>query len=246
MLQFLTPIDATMTSFTGRTEKHGDEDVPAVSCGLKITGANTLLDLISPTLRQALYKAVEDQDQLPGVEVATPVLRSKDIDTIPLDITYEGWTVTIEHGIGDDSAIVLGDAKVDVKRIKLYEGGTVDISVSFGSSDVDAEEAGLLWAKQKRMVSVMLKAPEVPKDQPVIDGTGADFQAAHPLFEDAPEAGDVFAAAHLSSDDADSNTGDEAFAGTADPAGDDVAEFEAGAAHAVAGLKPARRGATRH
>lgn len=35
MLQFLEPQDATMTTFTGRTEKHGDEWIPAVT---KATG----------------------------------------------------------------------------------------------------------------------------------------------------------------------------------------------------------------
>lgn len=197
MLQFLEPRDAHMTTFTGRTEKHGDEWIPAVSFGWKITGANTLLDLLSPTLRTTLYAPVEGQEQLPGVEATTPLLRSKDIETIPLGIEYEGWTVTVEHGINADSHIVLGDSKVKVQSVKVYEGGTVDIIGSISSSDVNAEEAGLLWSKQKTEISLILKAPE-PKADP-IDGTVAAFNNDHPdqhslLDDDAPamDATDAF------------------------------------------------------
>lgn len=205
MLQFLEPRDALMTTFTGRTEKHGDEWIPAVSFGFKITGANTLLDLLSPTLRTTLYAPVEGQEQLPGVEPTTPLLRSKEIDTIPLDTEYEGWTVTVEHGIDDESAIVLGDSRVKVHTVRLYEGGTVDIMGTVGSSDVDSREAGLLWSKQKRTVSLMLKAPEPLADP--IDGTVAAFNNDHPdqaslLDSDAPrmDATDAFVHAHEGDD----------------------------------------------
>lgn len=178
MLQFPEPRDALMTTFTGRTEKHGEEWIPAVSFGFKVTGANTLLDLLSPTLRTTLYAAVEGQEQLPGVEPTTPLLRSKDIETIPLDIKYEGWTVTVEHGIDDSSAIVLGDSTVKVQSVKVYEGGTVDIIGSVGSSDINPQEAGLLWSKQKTSISLILKAPEPVAD--AIDGTVDAFNADHP------------------------------------------------------------------
>lgn len=183
-----------MTTFTGRTERHGDEWIPAVSFGFKITGANTLLDLLSPTLRLTLYSPVEGQEQLPGVEPTTPLLRSKDIETIPLGMEYEGWTVTVEHGIDGTSAIVLGDSKVKVQSVKVYEGGTVDIIGSVSSSDVNAEEAGLLWSKQKTEISLILKAPEPKAD--VIDGTVAAFNADHPGQQDMLDATDTFLEEH--------------------------------------------------
>lgn len=197
MLQFIEPQDATMTTFTGRTEKHGDEWIPAVTFGFKITGSNVLLDLISPTLRPTLYKAVDGQEDLPGVDPTTPLLRSKEIDVLPLGIVYEGWTATVEHGISNESAIVLGDSKVEVVSVQVYEGGSVDIHGKVSSSDVDAREAGLLWSKQKSAISLILKAPE-PKADP-IDGSVSAFEADHPgqgslLDDDAPamDATDAF------------------------------------------------------
>ena len=185
------PRNAQMTTFTGRTEKHGDEWIPAVTIGFEITGANTLLDLLSPTLRNTLYAPVEGQEQLPGVEVTTPILRCKDVTTVPLGIEYTGWTATIEHGIADDSAIVLGEATVKIKTVQVFEGGTVEICGSISSSDINEAEAGLLWAKQKTTISLALKAPVPLAD--AIDGTVAAFEADHPgqadlLADDATDA----------------------------------------------------------
>lgn len=175
MFELKTPTEAKMTSFTGRTQRHGDEDVPAVSFRLQFMQApNSWLDKISPTLRPALYKSVEGQEQLPGVEPATPVLRSRDIKHIKLENVYEGWRVTIEHGIDDESALVMGSVKIDDIGVTLHEGGFCDFEVRFGTADLDRHGAGLLWSKQKEMVSVMAKAP-APK-QAAIDGTTEAFK----------------------------------------------------------------------
>jgi hypothetical protein len=51
--------EAHVASVTNRQETHGDEKVPAVSIGLRITAANYLLDTIDPLLRLALFKNVQ-------------------------------------------------------------------------------------------------------------------------------------------------------------------------------------------
>jgi hypothetical protein len=100
MFELQNPTTALLTSVTPRTEHHGDSTVVAVSMKLKITGPNTLLDLLSPALRHTLYTAVEGQDQLPGVEPATPLLRAKGIlDVIALKSCFGGWTLSVDHGI---------------------------------------------------------------------------------------------------------------------------------------------------
>lgn len=53
MFELLTPIEATLRTLTPRTEKHGEDDVSAVSLGLTIRGPNTLLDYLSKGLRRA-------------------------------------------------------------------------------------------------------------------------------------------------------------------------------------------------
>jgi hypothetical protein len=82
MLFHLKPdTECELTSFVGRTQKSGPDDVPAVTFRLKLASVrNELLDLFSPTMRHTVYAPVEGQEQLPGVEVTTPILRSKDLN----------------------------------------------------------------------------------------------------------------------------------------------------------------------
>ena len=85
---------------------HGEDDVVGMSARLLYTGANTLLDAPLPGVRDALYKAVEGQDQLPGVEQTTPKLRSKMVTQVILNTKCEGWTAEIQYGIDEDDPVV--------------------------------------------------------------------------------------------------------------------------------------------
>lgn len=79
MFELKTTTECELTQFTGRPQKSGRDDVPAVSFSLKISNAsNTMLDLLSPTMRLTAYAPIEGQEQLPGVELTTPVLRCPD------------------------------------------------------------------------------------------------------------------------------------------------------------------------
>lgn len=269
-----TPTAAKLNTVTPRKEMHGDEPVSAVSLGLSITGPNTLLDnLDGGKLRNALYMAVPDQEQLPGVEPATPLLRARGIEVVSLAGTLEGWTVGFEHGIDEDSAIVLGSSKVDKFRVKPMEGGSVELLFRVGTSDISEEEAGALFGKLGQEVMISLKAP-VKAEGPVIDGTVGHPGAA---AGGDPDAGDLFADAHGDEDQRDQHAGDFGQAdddaagpgagssddagtlddgnsgpvdGAADSASNDAAAFEAGLKREIAdaGLQPkaarrSRRGA---
>lgn len=195
MFQLTTPTEFKLATFNVRTEKHGEDDVLAFSAGLKFTGANTFLDLIAPGLRESLYSAVEGQDQLPGVEPATPLLRCKKVGSVALDVTCEGWTLEIEHGI--DEPMKIGGVKVDKFRVTPHEGGSVEVALRVGSNDVDENELGRLAGKLAQMISVRMLAPEKPAD--AIDGSVEAFRADH------PDATDMFAG----SPDPDETEGDD-------------------------------------
>lgn len=176
MFQLTTPTEMKLATFVVRTEKHGDDDVLAFSAGLRFTGANTFLDLIAPGLRESLYAAVPGQDQLPGVEPATPLLRCKKLDSVALDVTCDGWMLEIEHGI--DEPIKIGGARIDKFKVTPHEGGSCEVSMRVGSNDVDEAELGQLAGKLSQMVSVRMIAPEKAADP--IDGSVAAFLADHP------------------------------------------------------------------
>lgn len=183
--------ECELTSFVGRTQKSGPDDVPAVTFRLKLASVqNTLLDLFSPTFRLTAYAPVEGQEQLPGVEPTTPILRSKDLKHWAPETRLEGWTVHVSRGISDDDALQMGSCKIDDFRFDLYEGGHIDVDFRVSTADVDEAGAGMLWGRQKCKVFVTITAPELAEQKPVIDGTTEAFRKDH------PEAGDLFAAAH--------------------------------------------------
>lgn len=199
MFELLTPIEATLRTLTPRTEKHGEDDVSAVSLGLTIRGPNTLLDYLSKGLRETLYKPVEDQEQLPGVEPSTPLLRVRGIESVRLDACFEGWTLKIDRGIDQSNPIALGGAKVDAFAVEPSEGGTIDLLFRVGSSDIDEDEAGWLFGHLKQSIWITLHAPEEKPE--AIDGSVEAFRHDH------PDATDLFAAGPDDSDGEDSEGG---------------------------------------
>lgn len=192
MFALTTSTTAKLTSLTPRIEKHGDDNVPAVSLGLTITGPNTLLDLFSHSLRTTLYKAADDAgDNLPGIDAPTPLLRTRGFERIKLKAgDMEGYRLQIEHGIAADSAIDLHGCKVDKWTLEPFEGGSVELSFRVGTSDVDETYAGRLAMKLGQEVQITLTPPE-PKEE-AIDGSVEAFQRDHP-GDDDQDAADLFA-----------------------------------------------------
>ena len=218
-------IEATLKSVTPRTESNGDDDVFAVSLGFKITAVNTILDRLAPALRDSLYKAVDGQEQLPGIDPSTPLLRVRGIESLTLAGTFEGWTLAVAHGIDEDEPITLGGAKVDKFKVAPHEGGSVDLSFRVSSSDIDATEAGLLCAKLSQSVSITLTAP-VKMENQAIDGSVGAFKADHPesdLFTEpdpvARDATEMFAAQHGQDGEGGPGAGDSDNQGGADSEG---------------------------
>ena len=190
MFELATPTEALLKTFTPRTEKHGDDEVSAASLGLKIVGPNTLLDIVQPGVRDMLYKAAESQDQLPGVDPHTPLLRAKGVETVKLAACFEGWTLEIDHGLDGGDPFVIGGSRVDKFVVTPHEGGSVEIDFRVGSIDIDETEAGWLYGHQKHDITITLHAPEKPVD--AIDGTTDAFERDHP----EASAADLFAAEH--------------------------------------------------
>lgn len=202
MFELTTATEALLKTFTPRTERHGDDEVSAASLGLKITGPNTLLDIVQPGVRDMLYKAAESQDQLPGVDPHTPLLRAKGVETVKLAACFEGWTLKIDHGADAGDPFVIGGSRVDKFVVTPHEGGSVEIDFRVGSSDIDETEAGWLYGHQKHDITITLHAPEKPVE--AIDGTTEAFERDHP----EANAEDLFAAEHGGPEDDDSEGGE--------------------------------------
>lgn len=175
----LTRQPAQLCAVTPRIEKHGDESVQAVSLGLRITAPNTLLDVLSPGLMAQLYKPVEEgapgQQQIEGTEItAMPLLRTRFIEKLQLKGELVGWSITIDYGIDDTSAITMSECKVDKFRVEPHEGGSVDLFLRVGTSDLDEDSAGRLMMLLGSEITVTLQAPQ--RKQEPIDGSTEAFE----------------------------------------------------------------------
>jgi hypothetical protein len=188
MFQIDTFIEATLASVTNRVERHGEDEKPAVSLRLEITASNTLLDLIDPKIRDSLYKAVDDQEDLPGVEKSTPVLRCNSFEKHTLPTCYEGWTLAVDDGIDDTKPMLFGGSKVDKFSFEAKQGGSIVLGLRVGTSDVDAEKLGKLAMHNGQSIWITLKAPE--KKPEAIDGTKEAFERDHPDATDMFAGGD--------------------------------------------------------
>ena len=165
--EMLTKTEATLTTFTGRVETHGKHKVPAVSFRLRFSLPNTMLDLLSPNARQVFYMAEPGQEDLPGVDPTTPLLRSKDIRHWAPENCYEGWTVTLDRTGNDEDDIEMGGSKIDGFTCELFEKpARIEVECRISTSDVGAGSAGWLWSKQQQKVFVMLAAPLTTQTNP--------------------------------------------------------------------------------
>lgn len=184
MLEILEFTEATLATVTTRTEKHGDEDVPAVTLGLELTVANTMLDVIDPTIRHALYRRHDGQEDLPGVEQSTPVLRCNSINRAILATKYDGWTLEVDDGIDETTPKAFGSCKVDKFTVEPKQGGSCVLRMRVGTSDLDAERSGMLGMHVGQPVWIKLRAPEKAVDEPQDDqsGEGEGEQDAGGLF----------------------------------------------------------------
>jgi hypothetical protein len=204
--------EARLASVTNRIEKHGDEDVPAITLSVVITAANTLLDTIDPGLRHALYKAKPDEvPELPGMEAHTPILRTNCIDTVVLTTSHEGWKLLVDDDIDESDPMAFEGVKVDKLRVDAKQGGSIELTARLGTSDVDADRLGKLGMHNGQSIWVKLLKPEVKAD--AIDGSVDAFKKDH------PDATDLFAATGETGSGTDETGSETVESSTGDPEG---------------------------
>lgn len=182
---------ARLASITSRVEKHGDDDKPALSMRLEIEAPNTLLDVIDPQIRHALYMAKPDAEpELPGVEQSTPILRCNSFEKHALTTAHEGWTLAVDYGVDEGDPMVFGGCKVDKFHVEAKQGGSIVLSFRVGTSDIDADKGGKLLMHNGDDIAITLKAPEKKPD--AIDGSVEAFEKDHPPTGEG-EGTDLFA-----------------------------------------------------
>lgn len=233
-----SPSRLRLTKVTPRKELHGDERVQAVSLRVRLDTSNDVLHKLHPGLLDMLFfRAADDagQPELDGVPETKPNLRCPLVkQPLKLDgYSLSGYTMTIEHGIDDTTALQLYVCELDKFEVEATEGGSVGVIWSVASNkEITPELVGALCDLEGAEIVATQTAPKEPA--PVIDGTTAAFKKDHP---DAP--GFDFDADREASE----VTPESAFAAAvaADDGAAEQAEIEAGMTASVEKARKAKR-----
>ena len=180
-------IEAKLSSVTPRSEVHGEDEKPAVSLGLSITASGAILDSVDADIRGRVFKR-SDSETLPGVAEALTVLACNSIAYIALDKKYEGWTLEVDDGADDSKPTKFGGCKVDGFKVEPLQGGSVNLRMRIGTSDIDAERSGMLNMHVGQSIWVRVTPPNFPgegKQSPNGGGKAAE-----------PDATDMFIDQH--------------------------------------------------
>ena len=202
--ELLTMTPCKINGVNSRMEKHGKDDlVPAVDISISIDAPNAILEQLQPGLLEALYYCAEegnddDQDELDGIDPVShlPNLRFPRLAyPIGHDMELVGYTLTVDHGLGGKSNLVLGTCNVNKVRIDPKEGGTVALKFRVQcDSGLTEKLLGKLSLLIQHEVAITLEPP-VPAEE-------APPQNPMPFDADKGEPVDPFARAPLTPEQA--------------------------------------------
>jgi hypothetical protein len=198
MFELTTATPAKITSVNPRAELHGKEPHPAVDIKFTVEQSNRVLDAFHPALRAALYapstELPSQQPELEGVEAASdlPSLRFVKLSS-PLrwDLEITGATLTIDHGLGGKSNIVVSDAKVNAFAFECCEGGMVKVTFRVQcAAGLTEKLLGKIAMLVDHDVEIVLEGPDMDAQQEISPkeperGEGWPFpvegEKAHPM-----------------------------------------------------------------
>ena len=234
-----------LTKATPRKETHGKDLVQAISLRLEWWPTdNAAVNLLHEGLQDALWWVPPEAAAQESVEGVPPVKKHRRVPTmvmpIKVELSLSGYTLTIDHGIDDSTALELYTATLDKFEVEAKEGGSVVIRWSLASNkQITPQLVGALCGLEGCEIVATLTPP---KSDAAIDGTTQAFNADH------PDAGDLFAAEHGGASDGTTGPDDDTPPddGSSHPdsdGADEQAELEAGMRDgiAAAGVKPRGR-----
>ena len=142
---------------------------PGAALSFDLTVTNEILTMFDGSLRGFLYyksaASSTDGDQN-RLEVDTNDLPNltpagQKIGKLHWDLELTGYTLTIDHGMGGKSNLVLQDCEASGFTFQPKEGGSVQMSFKLESQDVSEKIFGKLATLKNREVQILFAPPEV-------------------------------------------------------------------------------------
>lgn len=184
-----------------RTERHGEDLVPAVDIAFEFDSANNVLAKLDPELRATFYAAADTADLVTSDHM--PHLRFPFMGAINWEKEIQRTLLRVHDVDGEQHDVVLAGGRTNKFKLTMKEGGTVTwkFRVQFSKPDEDMVARLMRVLNQKVPVSLeSVDEEEVPDNFEQVEqmsATGAPpsaaRQAAEDLFKGGPESvGDVF------------------------------------------------------
>lgn len=161
----LDRVQAKVASVTPHSEKHGKENVPALSVKFEAKLPASVLDGLDKTLRKLLFrKPAKDevvQGELPGTDETEGLTAKKypHVPALPWDEKLLGYQLLIGSGLQSTDPLQCDDVKVSGFLIQAFDGGTVGITFKC-NFPTDRELSGPLCSMVQEVVEISLLPPE--------------------------------------------------------------------------------------
>lgn len=152
--------DVKLTNLTTRTERHGEEDVPAISIKCQLETSNKVLDAFSPKLLPAFYECKEKAQVELIKNDMFPDLKMPEIKPIAWDREYAEYRVLLcKHLSPDEAEHILPDCTLKGFKFELKDGGSVIVSFTINCRP-SPEAVAYLYKMQGHDIMVTLEPPK--------------------------------------------------------------------------------------
>lgn len=205
-----TPTYVELTNLNNRIEKHGSDSVPAIDLTISYDAPNAILETFQPGMLDSFYRVAEagddGQEPIEGLEVSEkPLLRFSQMAPIKLGTKLAGYTLSIDYGLDEESALVLDTCTVGKFSLDLMEGGSVGVKFQVQTNTGLTERIlGKLAILIGQEVQVTLIKPEAAQKN--IDDADSVDDLVLPGLDGEPEkalsAEDVFIAGAVPGEEA--------------------------------------------
>jgi hypothetical protein len=167
----LTLLETTvhLRKFSKREEIHGKDMIPAIDLAISQKGPASLLDMIHPRLREALFMASKDGTPAAqqALDVSVDLLPNVRVPSLqmPLAIDYEqtGHSLRVHYGANEKAHVVLGLVKLHkLKIVEVVEGPSIELHYSLScANEINEKVIGKLGILGGHDIVISLDAPEV-------------------------------------------------------------------------------------
>lgn len=151
----LRAVTATLENVNLRTEKAGQDKVPAADLKISTPQGADVLSEFSPTLKAFLFDESQPKDLADGIRIRDAHLQ------YPLSRDEEMTGATVKIGFGVGKPMELSDCKVNAFKLTPMDGGTVVVGFRVQCRPTP-EQVAKLYQLQESGVEFTLTPMELP------------------------------------------------------------------------------------